>query len=149
MARYTFSDNDIHRALALQVPLVFDGQGEHVGSHLQPSHSGDTAVSILELCPVRSPRQRETRGRSCTCLPFSCPPLSRSRQLLPQLRHELLFPSPREGMFKNIPFGQSVIWPQKYKLPADQKIPFTCFQTHLALSFMRASSISKLCAVPL
>ena len=50
-------------------------------------------------------------------------------------------------MFKNIPFGQCHLAP-KYRLPADQKIPFTSFQTHLALSFVRASRTFKLFAAP-
>lgn len=75
------------------------------------------------------------------------PWLSRSRQLLPQLRHELLFPRPWEDKFKNTPFGQCPLAP-KYRLLADQKIPLTSFQTYLALSFIWASRTFKLFAVP-
>ena len=107
-----------------------------------------TLLLAFSSCTPSGPLDKEKPEGGVAPVYFSCPRLSRSRELLPQLRHELLFPSPQEGMFKNIPFGQSVIWPQKYKLPADQKIPFTCFQTHLALSFMRASRTSKLCAAP-
>ena len=90
-ARRTFFDNDIHGALALKVPLIFDSQGEHVSPHLQPSHSGNTAVGVLQLHPVGSPRQ-ESNQRAESYL--SAAPLAAGRTIIASAETEQLFPKP-------------------------------------------------------
>lgn len=61
MAGRTFFDNDVDRALALQVPLIFHCQSELVCPNLEACDSGNAAVGILQLHTIWTPNQ-DTRS---------------------------------------------------------------------------------------
>jgi len=70
-AGHTFFHNDVDRALALQVPLIFNCQSKFVCANLKACYSGNAAVGILQLDTIWAPNQGrrgsvQTMGASLT-----------------------------------------------------------------------------------